>query len=68
MKILAVATGITLLVAATWYVARFVSEYRKIRREIRRIRASGHAKSTIRAMRREAARGRNPKAKPPRGA
>lgn len=42
------------LIAATWYAVRFVAEYRKIKREINRIVSSGHAKSTIRRMRREA--------------
>lgn len=52
------ALGLTLIalsvvVVVTWYLWRFVHEVKKIKDEVRRIRRNGHAKSTLRRMKRE---------------
>ena len=44
---------------ATWLTVRFVRDTRKVLRYIRRTKETGHVKSEIRRLRREAARAKS---------
>jgi hypothetical protein len=54
MKNFAIVIGFCLFLGGmAYYAIRFIVEYRKVKRQLDRIRASGRTKSEIRRMRRE---------------